>query len=209
MSKIWTKNQHFIVIKKSINNTKFIFGVDEYFTSETLKKYLINEKKPFLQKLNIIITGFLYYLIFGEKIYTKKYINFFKFVLKDFKNYPRNNVLGSFKFLDNIVYSEEFDTKIINLNDKQELIFYRVYVYFLKIYNTEKVKYYSREFLDIILQDVFLGFPILNFDLLTDFKDNKIYINNGAKLKDNKIESLKKIKKSIMWKFQKLNFQKV
>ena len=181
--------------KQIIKDTKFIFGVDEYFTSLTLKKYLIDEKKPFLQKLRFIITGILYFLIVEKDIYEKEYKNFFRFVLKDYKNYPKNNVLESFKFLDNIFYFRSTNKETIELNDQQESIFYRVYVYFLKIYNTKRVNYYSKNFLDIILQDIFLGFPILNFDLLTDFKDNKIYINNRAKLKDNKIESLKKIKK--------------
>ena len=166
-------------------------------------------KKPFFQKLRFIITGILYYLIVEKKNYKKEYINFFKFVLKDYKNYPENNVLKSFNFLDNIVYLRSNVSKIIELTNQQEVIFYRVYVYFLKIYNTEKIKYYSKEFLDIILQDVFLGFPILNFDLLTDFKDNKIYINNGAKLKDNKIESLRKIKKEYNVKIPKIKFPKI
>ena len=196
--------------KKLNQKTNFIFGVDEYFTSVILKKYIIREKKPYIQNLRYIITGFLYYSIIEKKNKYSDYTNFFKFVLKDFKNYQKKSTKQNFMFIDKLVYYEDEEIKFLQkdfreITREQELIFFRVYQYFIKIYNTEKIKYYQKDFLDIILQDIFIGLPSINFDLLTDFKNNKLYFRTGIKLEDEKIQFLIDMKKQYKIRLPKLN----
>jgi len=141
------------------------------------------------------------------KKYNKEYKNFFRFVLRDFQNYPKDSIIQNFKFIDKIIYY--FETSAVNghrkMTKNQELIFFRIYQYFIKIYNTNEVKYYSKNFLDIILRDIFIGLPSVNFSLVTDFKNDKIYFINGLKLPEKKIQFLIDMKKQYKINLPKIN----
>ena len=58
--------------------------------------------------------------------------NFFRFVLRDFKNYPKNSIVRSFNFIDKIVYYDETVAAAEGYREitkDQELIFFRIYQY--------------------------------------------------------------------------------
>ena len=93
----YDKDLTFYKGKKIQQDTNFIFGVDEYFTSEILKKYIIDRKKTFVQNITHITTGYLYNVIMFDKIFKKEYKNFLNFVLKGFKNYPKGDILKGFR----------------------------------------------------------------------------------------------------------------
>jgi hypothetical protein len=203
----FNKSLTFYRERKLNQDTNFIFGVDEYFTSETLKKYIIDNKKPFVQNISYIITGDLYFQIMDYKKCNKEYKKFFRFVLRDFQSYPKDSLIQNFKFIDKIIYY--FETGAASghrkMTKNQELIFFRIYQYFIKIYNTNEVKYYSKNFLDIILRDIFIGLPSVNFSLVTDFKNDKIYFINGLKLPEKNIQFLIDMKKQYKINLPKIN----
>ena len=177
--------------------TNFVYGVDEYFTSVTLRDYLLKEKKEYFQNIHYTISGMLYYQIKNKKE-DKEYKNLFNYVLQDFKNYKFVSNNESFQKLDKILYNQDIMKiygKKVTLSKMQKKVFFRLYQYYISIYNTDKVKNYDKDFLTIILNDAFLGYPILNFGILRTFKTNKMYIFKGEKMDDFLVEKLKDMKR--------------
>jgi hypothetical protein len=177
--------------------TNFVYGVDEYFTSVILRDYLLKEKKEYFQNIHYTISGMLYYQIKNKKE-DKEYKNLFNYVLQDFKNYKFVSNKESFQKLDKILYNQDimkiYGKKVI-LSKMQKKVFFRLYQYYISIYNTDKVKSYNKDFLTIVLNDAFLGYPILNFGILRTFKTNKMYIFKGEKMDDFLVEKLKDMKR--------------
>ena len=177
--------------------TNFVYGIDEYFTSVTIRDYLIKEKREYFQNSHYTISGMLYYQIRNGKS-NRDQKNLFDYVLQDFKNYKFVSNKESFQKLDKILYNRnvvKIYGKKITLSKMQKKVSFRLYQYYISIYNTDKVKNYDKDFLTIILNDVFLGYPILNFGILRTFKTNKLYIFKGEKMDDFLVEKLKDMKR--------------
>lgn len=187
--------------KEKISHLNFIYGVDEYFISDTLREYVIKNKREYFQNIRYIISDSLYYSIKENPEFKKENPEFkklFNYVFKNLKNYKFTNTLNEFKKLDKILYNKDIVHsygKKITLNKFQKDIFFRLYQYYISIYNTDKVKIYDKKFLTIILNDIFLGYPVLNCGIRRTFKINKLYIFKMGKLSDSQIIFLKNMKK--------------
>ena len=166
------------LINKSGNN-KIIYGIDEYFLNNILKKYLINNKKSIGIVINIgLLDNIYYYLknnnykLTGDELYIYKY--FFEFVFKGIvKDYKYKSIQKSYNILDKYLYDiYTSENKKYKLNKEQKKIFKKMYVFYYKIYDTKYVKYFNKKFLDIILDKKYKYFGYINLSIIT-FYNNK------------------------------------
>ena len=182
------------LINKSGNN-KIVYGVDEYFLNNTLKEYLINNKKSIGITINIVFLDNIYYYLknnnyklTGDELDIYKY--FFEFIFKKtVKNYKYKSIQKSYDILDKYLY-DIFTSKdkIYKLNKEQKKICKRIYIFYFKIYNTKYVKYFNKKFLDIILDKKYKYFGYIYLSVIT-FHNNKY--------KDIIIKKVKLSKKTI------------
>ena len=166
------------LINKSGNN-KFIYGIDEDFLNNTLKKYLINNKKSIGIIINLDILNNIYYYLKNNNYKLKGdvlniYKYFFEFIFKGtVKDYKYESIQKSYDILDKYLYDIfTSKNKIYKLNKDQKKICKRIYIFYFKIYNTKYVKYFNKKFLDIILDKSYKYFGYVNLSVIT-FYNNK------------------------------------
>ena len=178
-------------VKNNKRYENYIFGIDEYFLNHDLKKYFINEKKMFGCKLKYLITDFIFYNI--QHTDDKIYKNFFNFVLKDIDNFTYISDEIAYEFMDKYTYNIVENKSINKLSNIQITIFNRIYMYYLKIYNTKEVEYFNKKFLDVILHEKFIG-KVYKFMYIFYNIKMKSYILKEIVLPDKYIKLLKDYK---------------
>lgn len=182
-------------VKNNKRYENYIFGIDEYFLNHDLKEYLISEKKLFGCKFKYLITDFIFCNILYKGV--KTYKEFFNFVLKDIDNFKYISDKIAYEFMDKYTYEIVKDNSINKLSNIQITIFNRIYMYYIKIYNTQKIKYFNKNFLDMILHDKFIG-KVYNYVYLfynKNMKSQVLKVLKDMELPNKYIKLLKEYKK--------------
>jgi hypothetical protein len=197
-------------IKKEKKLKEWAFGVDEYYLNKTLTDLLIKNKEPFTTSLSsIYILKNLYNNIIFKKQNYDIYETFFKIILNDEQDFKFTSIKKAFEYIDNLIYPiiKNKSTKIIPL--KIINIIYNIYEYYIINYNNPDIKYFDKEFIDIILNDALLGlFYIKNILIGYNKKGIKNYIDFNLSLPHNYIDKLKKLKKELNIKTLELKIPK-
>lgn len=176
--------------KRKIKNNKYIFGIDEYFLNHNLKKYIIDNNKIFGVKFKYTITDYIFYNnnYLDNNIYKK----FYEYIFNKVINFKYENYKKSLKIIDKYTYIEYKNKK---LSTKQINIFTNIYKFFINIYNKKEVKYFNKNFLNIILNDETIGKVFLNSFIIYKKNKIKLIINKEILLPKKNILILKKLKK--------------
>jgi len=107
---------YYDIIKDSPNidykryDTKFTYGVDEYFINKTLTEYLIDNKLPIAINFKFEIASVLYFMfeadIYINKIKMKLLEKIINNILKNIKfEYKKLSILEKYEIIDKIIIS--------------------------------------------------------------------------------------------------------
>lgn len=170
-------------ISKYENNSHFIYGIDEYFLNNNYLKYIIDNKLPFIERLNFnIFNPYNYQINVRNEKWLEKDKNIFNLLL--------DKILKLFK----IKPKSEFDViqKMIDKNDKNSLkMKYKLYKLFIKIRNKKRYKFlFNTIYNDLLLSDKYIG--IYEFSEIKFFNSNiKSFFEKKLSFSNKKINKLK------------------
>ena len=194
-SKIIKTYEHFTNKIKKSNDEYIFYGWDEYFINNNYINHLISNEIPFSITYSYFITINLFY------IHKKKHVlkssdfkileKFYRFILKDTKNFKFENIYQSFNYIDNLFYNTDFK----NLSKEQIDISYKIYEFYIQNYYDD-LELFGKDFINIILSDYYIGKIEFNEDKyfnskseLIDIYFNKLPDELTIKLKDLKIKN--------------------
>ena len=183
------KNSDFYLNRSKIfKNTKYKYGIDEYFLNMIYIKYLKKNNLSFGCKIKFDILSNLWMDTYENFIPINKikiYKIFFEYI---FDNYKFISIKKSIDYID----------KKLNLNNltKHNLTKYKIklimkiYIFFIKIYNTKYAEYLNKSFLKLIRIPEYIGTIKINIYKFynTDVKD---IIFENLKLPEKNIKELK------------------
>jgi len=171
-------------------NSKFIFGVDEYFINKTLTEYLIDNRLPIAINFKFEITSIIYYILqyysHINKIKIKLLDKILNKILKNIKLENKHlSILEKYEIIDKIIYSNnELSLKINEF----------VYKEFIKYYSRDEYNFLFPNYLyDILLSKKMLGIYKYHIISFNDINYDDIVINKKT-LDDKTIKKLDTLK---------------
>jgi hypothetical protein len=169
LNKNLVKNEKYI--SKYENNGHFIYGIDEYFLNNEYLKYIIDNKLPFIERLNFNIFNIYYYQInVRNEKWLDKNMNTFNILLNNILKSDQN-IDKNFEVISNIIYNN--DKKSLKLN-------YKLYKIFIKNKNKKRYKFlFNYIYNNLLLSEKYFG--------IYDFSEIKFY---NSKNKDFFIKKL-------------------
>jgi hypothetical protein len=120
-------------------NSKFKYGIDEYFLNKTLTEYIIDNHLPLVVCVNWTMLSTVFYFIHYKNLSKKKIklLNiFFDYIIEKLKNNKNKNknknknlsLSNKFLLLDKILYNDKNEKIKLKLNK----IIYKVFLYLNK-----------------------------------------------------------------------------
>ena len=180
---------------KKVKNSKFIFGIDEYLLNHNIKDYVFN--KEFGVKLKYSLTDNIFFLKNKKNPIYKRFLEYVLEGSDKIKNYK-----DLYDLLDKYVWIEYSNKK---LTTTQINIFFRIYIFYMSIYHNKKyIKYFNKDFLDIVLNDIFLGTIHLTSCVFYNSNKKNLIIKKIT-LPENYIEKLKELKKKFNIRNRKID----
>ena len=169
-------------------NTKYKYGIDEYFLNMIYIKYLKKNNLSFGCKIKFDILSNLWVDINQTFIPINKikiYKIFFEYI---FDNYKFISMKKSIDYIDKKLNLSNL-TKNNLTKDKIKIIM-KIYIFFIKIYNTKYAEYFNKQFLKLIKIPEYIGTIKINIYKFynTDVKD---IIFENLKLPEKNIKELK------------------
>lgn len=175
------------------HDTNFIFGVDEYFLNQDLINSIKKNNLPYIFRIKFGIIDYVYWNIFGfktmKKEKVKEYKNFLNYVMPNIKiEETHKGIKDAYNQMDKFTFVELSDKK--NLTKKQQVIFYKIYKYFIQIYDKSEVQFYGKEYLSIILSKEYIG-KVFVKEIIFYNSDQKTIVEKEYKLIKEDIDKLK------------------
>ena len=157
----------FIYNKNPVNNVKhlinvsadnkYIYGIDEYFLNINYINYIKKKNLSFGVKIEYTIIdnilGWINELDWNPSKYiTNIYQNFFKSIFNESKDMTLKEYAKLLKKLN--IQNKKLTKESIALLTK-------VYILYIRIYNTKYIKYFNKTFIEIILSNEYIGIVFL------------------------------------------------
>ena len=147
-------------VKHLINvsaDNKYIYGIDEYFLNINYINYIKKKNLSFGVKIEYTIIdnilGWINELDWNPSKYiTNIYQNFFKSIFNESKDMTLKEYAKLLKKLN--IQNKKLTKESIALLTK-------VYILYIRIYNTKYIKYFNKTFIEIILSNEYIGIVFL------------------------------------------------
>lgn len=171
---------------------KYIYGIDEYFLNEIYIKHITKNNLSFGCKVKYDILLNLwgynkYYNSIIPKRMIKIYKSFFEYVID---NYKYTSFKKSIYFIDKKLKFNKLNKN--NLTQYKIKLIMKIYIFFIKIYDTKYAEYFNKPFLELIRTPEYVGIIKLNKYKFYN-TDEKDIVFEELKLPEKNIKQLKLI----------------
>jgi hypothetical protein len=159
-------------ISKYMNNSHFIYGIDEYFLVNNYMHYIIDNKLPYVEILKYNVLNPLYYQI---NIRNEKWIDNYKDIFNKLLNRILKYMKIDYKLYIKINENEKFKIIMDAADNPIDVkIKLRIYKLFIKLRNNNKYRFlYNTIYNELLLSERYFGlYEFVEYRFLnTKFED--------------------------------------
>ena len=156
-NEIYSSYKNFKCVQNSelLKYDKYVYGIDEYFVNDIYIKYITNNNLSFGCKVKydllLNLWGYnKYYNSILPKRMIKIYKIFFEYVLD---NYKYTSFKKSIYFIDKKLKLNKLNKN--NLTQNKIKLIMKIYLFFIKIYDTKYAEYFNKTFVKFYYTKIF------------------------------------------------------